>query len=129
VRVFSTARRRPLDGGPYRHLWLDALPIRSREEGRIVSVWAVVGTAVNRDGRREILGLELFTSEDGAAWTSFLRDPWRALSSVDLVTSDAHEGLKAAIAAVLIGASWQRCRTHAMRNLLAKVPPARRPWW
>jgi transposase-like protein len=116
-------RRRPLDGGPYRHLWLDALPIRTREEGRIVSVWAVVGTAVNRDGHREILGLELFTSEDGAAWTSFLRDlVARGLSGVELVTSDAHEGLKAAIAAVLVGASWQRCRTHAMRNLLAKVP-------
>jgi transposase-like protein len=116
-------RRRPLEGAPYRHLWLDALPIRSREEGRIVSVWAVVGTAVNREGYREILGLELFTSEDGAAWTSFLRDlVARGLSGVELVTSDAHKGLREAIAAVLPGTAWQRCRTHFMRNLLAKVP-------
>jgi hypothetical protein len=78
-------RRRPLDGGPYRHLWLDALPIRRREAGRIVSVWAVVGTAVNRDGRREILGVELFTEESGAGWTAFLRDlVARGLSGTEL---------------------------------------------
>ncbi|HEV8536328.1 MAG TPA: IS256 family transposase [Candidatus Limnocylindria bacterium] len=121
-------RRRPLDGGPYRHLWLDALPIRVREESRIVSVWAVLATAVNRDGRREICGLELFTSEDGAAWTAFLRNlVARGLAGVELVTSDAHLGLREAIAAVLAGAAWQRCRVHFMRNLLAKVPKSAQP--
>ena len=120
VRAF---RERPLDRGPYRHLWLDALAIRVREDGRIVSVATVVATAVNAEGLREILGLDVFTSEDGTAWTSFLRGlVARGLSGVELVTSDAHAGLKAAIAAVLPGASWQRCRTHFMRNLLSRVP-------
>jgi putative transposase len=120
VRAF---RERPLDGGPYRHLWLDALAVRVREEGRIVSVCTVVATAVNADGLREILGLDVTTSEDGAAWTSFLRGlVARGLTGVESVTSDAHGGLKAAIAAVLPGTSWQRCRTHFMRNLLGRVP-------
>ena len=120
VRAF---RERPLDNGPYRHLWLDALAVRVREEGRIVSVCTVVATAVNAEGLREILGLDVFTSEDGTAWTSFLRGlVARGLADVELVTSDAHAGLKAAIAAVLPGASWQRCRTHFMRNLLSRVP-------
>jgi len=125
VRAF---RERPLDGGPYRHLWLDALAVRVRETGRIVSVWAVVATAVNAEGKREILGLDVFTSEDGTAWTSFLRGlVARGLSGVELVTSDAHAGLTAAIAAVLPGASWQRCRTHFMRNLLSRVPRSAQP--
>jgi putative transposase len=124
----ASFRRRPLDGAPYRHLWLDTLPIRCREEGRIVSVWAVVGTAVNRDGHREILGVELVTEESGAGWTAFLRDlVARGLASTELVTSDAHRGLKEAIAAVLPGTSWQRCRAHFMRNLLAKVPKSAQP--
>jgi transposase-like protein len=125
VRAF---RERPLDGGPYRHLWLDALAVRVRESGRIVSVWAVIATAVNAEGKREILGIDVFTSEDGTAWTAFLRGlVARGLAGVELITSDAHEGLKAAIAAVLPGASWQRCRTHAMRNLLARVPRSAQP--
>lgn len=120
VRAF---RERPLDLGPYRHLWVDALAIRVREAGRIVSVATVVATAVNADGHREILGLDAFTAEDGAAWTSFLRGlVARGLAGVHLVISDAHPGLKAAIAAVLPGAGWQRCRTHFMRNLLSRVP-------
>ncbi len=125
VRAF---RERPLDGVPYRHLWLDALAVRVREAGHIVSVWAVVATAVNAEGKREILGIDVFTSEDGTAWTTFLRGlVARGLSGVELVTSDAHAGLKAAIAAVLPGASWQRCRTHFMRNLLARVPRSAQP--
>lgn len=125
VRAF---RERPLDAGPYRHLWLDALAIRVRESGRIVSVWAVIATTVNAEGKRELLGLDVFTSEDGTAWTSFLRGlVARGLAGVELVTSDAHEGLKAAIAAVLTGASWQRCRTHVMRNLLSRVPRSAQP--
>ena len=79
----------------------------------------VVATAVNADGKREVLGIDVGTSEDGAFWLSFLRGlVARGLSGVELVTSDAHQGLKAAIATVFGGASWQRCRTHFMRNLL-----------
>ncbi len=116
-------RRRPLDGGPYRLVSLDALALKVREESRIVSAAALIAIGVNREGRREILGLDVVTTEDGTAWTSFLRDlVARGLVGVVLVTSDAHEGLKAAIAAVLPGATWQRCRTHFARNLLAKVP-------
>ena len=116
-------RNRPLDSGPYCHLWLDALTMRCRDGGRIVNVAVVVATAVNADGHREILGIDVVTTEDGAAWTAFLRGlVARGLSGVRLVTSDAHEGLRAAIASVLPGASWQRCRTHFMRNLLTRVP-------
>ena len=103
---------RPLDGGPYAYLWLDALTQKVREGGRIVNVSAVVGTAVNAEGKREIVGLDMGTSEDGAFWLSFLRSlVARGLSGVELVTSDAHHGLKDAIATVFTGASWQRCRT------------------
>lgn len=120
VRAF---RDRPLDQGPYRHLWLDAIAIRVREDSQVVSVATVVATAVNRDGLREILGLDVLTAEDGAGWTSFLRGlVARGLAGCELVISDAHAGLKAAIAAVLPGAGWQRCRTHFMRNLLSRVP-------
>jgi putative transposase len=119
----ASFRGRPLDSGPYRLISLDALALKVREEGRIVSAAALIATGVNRDGHREILGLEVVTAEDGTAWTSFLRDlVARGLAGVALVTSDAHEGLKAAIAAVLPGTAWQRCRTHFARNLLAKVP-------
>ena len=116
-------RARPLDAGPYAYVWVDALAVKCREQGRIVNVAGVVATGVNGDGHREILGLDVLTSEDGAGWTSFLRDlVARGLSGVELVISDAHAGLKEAIAAVLPGASWQRCRTHFMRNLLCRVP-------
>ena len=116
-------RNRPLDAGPYTYVWLDALFHKVREGGRVVSVATVVATGVNADGHREILGVDVFSAEDGAGWTAFLRGlVARGLSGVALVVSDAHEGLKNAIAAVLDGASWQRCRTHAMRNLLTRVP-------
>jgi putative transposase len=116
-------RARPLDAGPYAYVWLDALAVKCRESGRIVNIAAVVATGVNADGHREILGVDVLTSEDGAGWTAFLRDlVARGLSGVELVVSDAHAGLKEAIAAVLPGASWQRCRTHFMRNLLCRVP-------
>ena len=118
-------RNRPLDAGPYTYLWIDALVHRVREGGRIVSVATVVATGVNADGHREILGVDVVTAESGPAWTAFLRGlVARGLSGVQLVISDAHEGLKGAIAAVLDGASWQRCRTHCMRNLLTRVPKA-----
>jgi transposase-like protein len=94
-----------------------------REGGRVVSVATVGATGVNAEGHREILGVDVFSAEDGAGWTAFLRGLLaRGLSGVALVISDAHEGLKGAIAAVLDGAAWQRCRTHAMRNLLTRVP-------
>jgi len=116
-------RNRPLDAGPYTYVLVDALTQRVREEGRIVNVACVLATGVNADGHREVLGVDVITTEDGAGWTAFLRGlVARGLSGVKLVVSDAHEGLKAAIAAVLPGASWQRCRTHCMRNLLTRVP-------
>jgi putative transposase len=116
-------RARPLDAGPYPYVWVDALAVKCREQGRIVNVACVVATGVNVDGHRELLGVDVLTSEDGAGWTAFLRDlVARGLSGVELVISDAHQGLKQAIAAVLPGSSWQRCRTHFMRNLLCRVP-------
>ena len=103
---------RPLDGGPYPYLWLDGLTQKVREDGRIVNVSVVVATAVNGEGKREIIGMDVGTSEDGAFWLAFLRSlSARGLSGVDLVVSDAHQGLRDAIATVFGGASWQRCRT------------------
>ena len=122
-RVVEQFRTRPLDAGPYTYLWMDALTQKVREGGRIVNVAVVVATAVNADGHREILGLDVITTEDGAGWLAFLRAlVARGLTGVPLVVSDAHPGLKAAIEATLPGATWQRYRTHAARNLLTKVP-------
>jgi transposase-like protein len=116
-------RNRPLDSGPYTYVWVDALTQRCRDGGRVVNVCTAIATAVNANGQREILGIDVFTSEDGAAWTSFLRGlAARGLSGVRLVISDDHLGLKQAIAAVLPGAGWQRCRVHFVRNLLTRVP-------
>jgi transposase-like protein len=115
-------RNRPLDEGPYRYLWIDALTQKVREGGRVVNVSVVIATAVNAEGRREILGFEIFTAESTDSWTEFLRSlVARGLSGVELVISDAHGGIKAAIATVLGGASWQRCRTHFMANLASRV--------
>ena len=123
--VVDDFRQRPLDRGPYRYLWVDAIVQRCREGGRVVNVTAVTATGVNAEGRRELLGLDVFTSEDEAAWETFFNAlVARGLSGVELVISDAHKGLKTAIAKAFIGASWQRCRTHFARNLLAKVPKA-----
>ena len=120
---------RPLDGGSYPYLWLDALTQKVREAGRIVNVSVVVATAVNSEGKREIVGMDVGTSEDGAFWLAFLRSlSARGLSGVDLVVSDAHQGLRDAIATVFGGASWQRCRTHFMANLLTRVPRRAQPW-
>lgn len=113
--------RRPL-AGDWPYLWLDATYLKVREGGRIVSVAAIIAVAVNTDGKREIVGLHIGPSEAEPFWTSFLRDlVRRGLTGVKLVVSDAHEGLKAAITRVL-GATWQRCRVHAMRNALAYIP-------
>ena len=126
--VVEAWRSRPLDKGPYAFVWIDALTQKVREDGRIANVCALVATGVNADGHREILGLDVGSGESGASWTAFLRGlVARGLSGTKLVVSDAHEGLKGAIAAVLDGASWQRCRTHFMRNLLVKVPRSAQP--
>ena len=114
-------RNRPLKRFPY--VWLDGLAVKSREGGRIVNVCVIIATGVNAEGFREILGLDVITTEDGGGWLAFLKGlTARGLSGVQLVISDSHSGLKAAIASALPGASWQRCRTHFMRNLLCKVP-------
>ena len=121
--VVAAWRNRPLDAAPYAFVWLDALVVKVREGGRVANTAALVATGCNADGYREILGLDIGAAEDGAAWTAFLRSlVARGLGGVTLVVSDAHCGLKDAVAAVLDGACWQRCRTHFMRNLLVKVP-------
>ena len=122
-------RSRPLDAGPYRFVQADAMTVRVREGGRTVLVHALIATGVNADGKREILGLEVTSSEDGAGWLAFFRGlVARGLTGVVLVTSDAHAGLVAAVAATLPGASWQRCRTHYLRDLLTKVNKTSQPW-
>ena len=109
--------------GEWPYLWLDATYLKVREGGRIVSVAAIVAVAVNTDGRREIVGLHIGPSEAETFWSAFLKSlAKRGLKGVKLVISDAHEGLKAAIARSLAGATWQRCRVHFMRNALAHVP-------
>ena len=112
---------RPIEG-EWPYLWLDATYLKDRESGRVVSVAGIIAMAVNRDGRREILGLGLGPSEAATFWIDFLRSlAKRGLRGVKLVISDAHDGLKHAIAQVL-KATWQRCRVHFMRNALAYVP-------
>ena len=116
---------RPIEGDwPY--LWLDATYIKVRKAGRIVSVADIIAVAVNSEGRREVLGLAIGPSEAETFWSDFLRSlTRRGLRGVKLVISDAHEGLKAAAAKVL-GATWQRCRVHFMRNALAHVSKGQR---
>jgi putative transposase len=118
-------RARPL-AGPYPYVWLDATYLKARQDGRVASTAVVIAVGVNGEsGEREVLGFDVGPSEDGAFWTSFLRSlVARGLRGVRLVTSDAHRGLKGAIEAVLVGASWQRCRVHFMRNALSLVPKA-----
>jgi transposase-like protein len=120
VRQFRT---RPLSGSAYPYVWLDATWVRCREGGHIVNVAVLLAVGVNADGKREVLGLEVVTTEDGAGWLGLLRDlVARGLRGVRLAISDAHAGLRAALAAAVPGAAWQRCRTHFMRNLLTQVP-------
>jgi transposase-like protein len=122
-------RNRPLDRGPYTFVWVDALTQKVREGGRTVNVHCLIATGVNAEGYREILGVDVTSSEDGAGWLAFLRGlAARGLSGVQLVTSDDHAGLVNAIAAVLPGAAWQRCRAHYHRNLLTRVPKTAQPW-
>jgi putative transposase len=112
-------RERRLDGIPFVYLWLDATYLKVRENRRVVSKAVVIATAVRGDGHREIVGVDIGDSENETFWTEFLRDLTdRGLTGVQLVISDAHRGLTAAIGRVLQGSAWQRCRVHAMRNLL-----------
>jgi putative transposase len=122
-------RTRPLDAGPYTFLAADALVLKVREGGRTVNVHALLAVAVNADGFREILGLQVSSAEDGAGWLAFFRDlTARGLSGVALVTSDAHRGLVEAIGATLPGAAWQRCRTHYAANLMSATPKSAWGW-
>lgn len=110
---------RPIEG-EWPYLWVDATYLKVRQNGRIVNVAATIAVGVNTDGRREVLGLSIGASEAEPFWTDFLRGlVRRGLSSVKLVVSDAHEGIKAATARVPTGATWQRCRVHFQRNALA----------
>lgn len=119
--VVQEFRNRPLEGG-YPYVWLDALYLKVRQNHRIVSMALVIAIGVRTDGARELLGFALGSSEEAAFWLEFLRSlVERGLKGVQLVISDAHEGLKLAIRQVLAGASWQRCRVHFMRNVLAHV--------
>src|ERR1022692_999493 len=113
--MVTSFRSRPLDAGPYTFVWTGALTQKVREGGRTVNVHALIATGVNADGHREILGLDAASSEDGAGWLAFLRGL-------------AARGLRDAIAAVLPGASWQRCRAHYARNLATRVPKSAQPW-
>jgi transposase-like protein len=116
-------RSRPLDAGPYTYVSVDALTQKVREGGRIVNIAVVIAVGVNNEGHREVLGFDVVTSEDGAGWLAFLRGlVARGLAGTTLVISDAHPGLVDAVRSTLTGATWQRCRTHFMRNLLTRVP-------
>ena len=118
-------RNRPLDHVPFTYVFADATYVKGRVGGRVVSRAVVVATGVTAQGDREVLGIEVGDSENGAFWTAFLKGlRARGLSGVQLVISDHHLGLKAAIASVFVGSSWQRCRVHFMRNVLARVPRA-----
>ena len=112
---------RPLSGD-WPFVWLDATYVKSREAGRVISRAVIVAVGANRDGRREVLGVRVGPSEAETFWVDFLRDlNRRGLRGVQLVISDAHQGLRTAIERIL-GATWQRCRVHFMRNALQRVP-------
>jgi putative transposase len=122
-------RHRPLgEAGPFTFVAADALTMKVREGGRVVNAVVLLATGVNGDGHREVLGMRVATSETGSAWNEFFADlVARGLAGVRLVTSDAHAGLKDAIAANLPGATWQRCRTHYAANLMATTPKSMWP--
>ena len=121
-------RDRPLADQAYPYVFLDATYCKARVGRRVVSQAVVVAVGVAADGRREILGFEVGETESQPFWTTFLRSlKARGLAGVKLVISDAHTGLIAAIQTVFVGASWQRCRVHFMRNVLANVPKAAGP--
>ncbi len=122
-------RSRKLDGA-YPYIWLDATFLKVRQEHRVVTMAVVIAVGLNAaTGQREVLAVDIGPSEDGAFWLRFLRGlVARGLSSVQLVISDSHQGLKGAIVPVLQGASWQRCRTTSCATLCAWCPRAPRRW-
>jgi len=121
--IVAAFRDRPLGHIPFPYVFLDATYVKAHDGASVVSKAVVIATGVTAKGDREVLGLAVGDSEDGAFWTAFLRSlRSRGLSGVRLVISDAHEGLKGAIAAVLLGSAWQRCRVHFLRNVLARIP-------
>jgi len=121
--VVAAFRDRSLAHTAFRYVFLDATYVKAHDGASVVSKAIVIATGVSETGDREVLGLAVGDSEDGAFWTAFLRSlRARGLDGVRLVISDAHEGLKGAIAGVLLGAAWQRCRVHFMRNVMARVP-------
>jgi putative transposase len=121
--VVATFRERRLDHLRFPYIFLDATYVKAHDGPSVVSKAIVVATGVTDKGDREVLGLAVGDSENGAFWTAFLRSlRARGLAGVRLVISDAHEGLKAAIATVFVGAAWQRCRVHFLRNVLARIP-------
>lgn len=121
-------RDRPLAGTSYPYVFLDATYCKARVGRRVVSQAVVVAVGVAADGRREVLGFEVGQTESQPFWTSFLRSlKARGLTGVKLVISDAHTGLIAAIETVFAGSTWQRCRVHFMRNVLAQVPKTAGP--
>lgn len=112
----------------YPYVFLDAVYLKARHNNRTRSRALVIAIGVSATGQREILGFELGPSEEEAFWLQFLRGLiQRGLRGTQLVISDAHVGLKAAIAKALPGAVWQRCRVHFMRNLLGRIPHADKP--
>jgi transposase-like protein len=124
VRAF---RERPLDAA-YPYVWLDARYEHVREGGRVVSMAVVGAYALRADGVREVLGVDVGMSEDLVLWRAFLQGlVGRGLRGVQLVVSDAHRGLKEAIAQVFVGSAWQRCRVHFLRNVEARVPKSAQP--
>lgn len=126
-RQMERFRQRPLEG-EYAYVWLDAKGVKSRMDGRVVSVAAVIAVGIRETGEREVLGFDVGAAETYEFWLEFLRGlVARGLKGVRLVISDAHQGLKRAIGEVLAGAAWQRCRVHFMRNLLARVPKHAQP--
>ena len=121
--VVADFRDRSLGHIGFPYVFLDATYVKAHEGASVVSKAVVIATGVTAKGDREVLGLAVGDSEDGAFWTAFLRSlRSRGLGGVRLVISDAHEGLKGAIAAVLLGSAWQRCRVHFLRNVLARIP-------
>ncbi|MBU1251779.1 MAG: IS256 family transposase [Actinobacteria bacterium] len=127
-QVADFRHRSLAEAGPFTFVAADALTMKVREGGKVVNVVVLIATGVNADGRREVLGLQTATAETGAAWNTFFADlTARGLTGVRLVTSDAHAGLKDAIAANLPGTSWQRCRTHYAANLMSATPKSMWP--
>src|SRR5712691_7348601 len=121
--VVATFRDRSLGHTDFPYVFLDATYVKAHEGASVVSKAIVIATGVTKTGDREVLGLAVGDSEDGAFWTAFLRSlRARGLTGVRLVISDAHEGLEGAIAAVILGAAWQRCRVHFLRNVLTRIP-------